>query len=50
MPALLPSSHDLRANSGNDDDDVDPGFELRGQSASSAKDDKPVSAKFRGTK
>src|SRR6266511_4913236 len=34
MPALLTSSHDLRANGGNDDDDVDPRFRIRGKSVS----------------
>src|SRR6266550_4236585 len=34
MPALLISSHDLQANSGNDDDDVDPRFGIRGKSVS----------------
>jgi hypothetical protein len=34
MPALLTSSRDLGAHRGNDDDDVDPGFGIRGQSVS----------------
>jgi hypothetical protein len=33
-PALLTSSHDLRANGGNNDDDVDPSFGIRGKSVS----------------
>ena len=34
MPALLTSSHDLRANGGNDDDDVDLRFGIRVKSVS----------------
>ena len=49
MAALLTSFHDLRANGGTDDDDVDPRFGIRGQSVSRPTDDTPVSAKFRGT-
>ncbi len=49
MPGLLTSSHDLRANGGNDDDVLFPVLGYAANPFLDAPDDKPVSAKFRGT-